>query len=32
MPDKDKANARTKKKRNPNLKPKAWVGFDFKID
>lgn len=32
MPDMQKMNIRSNKKHNPNLKPKAWVGYDFEIN
>ena len=31
-PDMNKMNVRSERKHNPNLKPKAWVGYDFQIN
>ena len=31
-PDMNKINVRSKRKHDPNLKPKAWVGYDFEIN
>lgn len=32
MPDMQKINKRSNRKHDPNLKPKAWVGYDFEIN
>ena len=31
-PDMNKINVRSKRKHDPNLKPRAWVGYDFEIN
>ena len=31
-PDMNKMNIRSKRKHDPNLKPRAWVGYDFEIN
>lgn len=31
-PDMNKINVRSQRKHNPNLKPRAWVGYDFEIN
>nr|DAD59526.1 MAG TPA: hypothetical protein [Bacteriophage sp.] len=28
----NKMNIRSKRKHDPNLKPRAWVGYDFEIN
>lgn len=32
FPDMNKMNIRSKRKHDPNLKPRAWVGYDFEIN